>query len=510
MRWIYSTNAKDIAIMYLIFSIFSAIIGTIFSIVIRTEMGTSGNQIINNGNIYNVVIAAHGLIMIFFFIMPSLFGSFGNYFVPVYVGALDTAFPRINNFAFWLLPPSILLLLISAFIENGPGVGWTVGYIKPSYIYIIDIITIIYFINIARCGKILYSDMNTNIIYKYIVKISFTWGQSAWFIIWYIYVSITIFVVGIYIEMFKQYEFNNNPSETKRNDYSYINNSGIKFEPWLVGVTDGDGTFFFNNSKKDVWVFSFQIAQSNYNLRLLYFIKKMIGVGEVSIPKDGNCYYRVRVRENIIKYILPIFDKYSLLTSKNYNYKLFREAILIYDNSNISREDKHERLKLLKAQHKSGIPNGYISPIWEIVNYSVTCIDDAIKVINKSWLVGFVEAEGSFFISKKDTDRYTHGFTITQKLDPIVLIGISYILGLRFCKSKWSFYYVTTYTLDNIKYISEYFTNTMKGMKSLEFQIWKRSFTKRHKGWKYLFKVQYLMRKIRNKGKLTNLVNLNI
>lgn len=86
--------------MYLLFSIFAAIIGTVFSVIIRIEMSTSGPQIVNNGNIYNVIIAAHGLIMIFFFIMPSLFGSFGNYFVPVYVGAIDTAFPRVNNFAF--------------------------------------------------------------------------------------------------------------------------------------------------------------------------------------------------------------------------------------------------------------------------------------------------------------------------------------------------------------------------------------------------------------------------
>lgn len=498
MRWIYSTNAKDIAIMYLIFSIFSAIIGTVFSIVIRTEMGTSGNQIVNNGNIYNVVIAAHGLIMIFFFIMPSLFGSFGNYFVPVYIGALDTAFPRINNFAFWLLPPSIILLLISAFIENGPGVGWTVGS-KPSSIYIIDITTIICFINIARCGKLLYSEMNTN-IYKYIVKISSTWGQSAWVIIWYIYISIKVFIVGVYIDMFKQYEFDNSSSETKRNDCSYINNSGIVFDPWLVGVTDGDGTFFFNNTKKDVWVFSYEVAQNIYNVRLLYFIKKMVGVGEVSIPKDGNCCYRIRDRKNIIKYILPIFDKYSLLTSKNFNYKLFREAILIYDNPNISRSVKNVQLGQLKVEQKSGIPIGYISPIWNIVNNSVTCISDAMAVINKSWLVGFVEAEGSFFISKKDIDRYSHGFGISQKLDAIVLLGISYILGLRFCDRK-GYYMVDTYNISKISYISEYFTDTMKGMKSLEFKIWKRSFAKRDKGTKYLFKVQYLMRKLRNKMK---------
>ena len=125
-RWLYSTNAKDIALMYLIFSIFSAIVGTIFSLLIRFELASSGPQIINNGSIYNVIIAAHGLIMIFFFIMPSLFGCFGNYFVPIYIGALDTAFPRVNNFAFWLLPPSLILLLLSAFIELGPGVGWTV------------------------------------------------------------------------------------------------------------------------------------------------------------------------------------------------------------------------------------------------------------------------------------------------------------------------------------------------------------------------------------------------
>ena len=125
-RWAYSTNHKDIGTMYLVFSVMAAILGGAFSVWMRMELAQPGMQYMTDGHQWNMVVTAHGLIMVFFVVMPALIGGFGNWFIPMMCGAPDMAFPRMNNVSFWLMPPAFLLLLGSAVLGGGAGVGWTI------------------------------------------------------------------------------------------------------------------------------------------------------------------------------------------------------------------------------------------------------------------------------------------------------------------------------------------------------------------------------------------------
>jgi len=124
-RWFLSSNAKDIGVLYLIYALFSGLVGTAFSVLIRLELSGPGVQYIADYQLYNSIITAHAIIMIFFMVMPALIGGFGNFLLPLGLGGPDMGFPRLNNISYLSLIPSIVLFLFAGGIENGVGTGWT-------------------------------------------------------------------------------------------------------------------------------------------------------------------------------------------------------------------------------------------------------------------------------------------------------------------------------------------------------------------------------------------------
>jgi hypothetical protein len=397
---------------------------------------------------------------------------------------------------------------MSSLVENGAGTGWTVKD-KQSYNSNV-IINKLYLMQETPLigGKYLFY------IFYGMVKKLLTWGQFAWVKI-FTHQRLNVehpsplplrnpLVLSeergaIIIENLTGFP---KPSLTNTITKQTLNQNKELFYQWLVGFTDGDGTFSIAH-QNGKWSLTFKLSQHEYNIRLLHFIKSQLGIGNINKEvKTKMVNYRIRDRKKLAKVIFPIFNNYPLLTSKSFNYLKFKEAYRILEDKTLTKIQQDK----LMFNLVNTLPNeGYISPAWKIINNIVSNTFDANKVMSKSWLIGFTEAEGSFYLVNKSKDRIVHGFEITQKLDLIVLSAIGQILGIKTSSKKTQFTVVTTNSR-SIENIIKYYNNTMKGMKSFEFRVWVRCFVK-HKG--DFTKLHAIRNKIRSRKLGTTLLNTN-
>nr|UEN67863.1 cytochrome c oxidase subunit I [Rhabdosynochus viridisi] len=123
VSWLCTLDHKRIAVIYSLLGIWAGFVGLGLSILIRVQMVEPYYNILSL-EVYNNVITSHGIIMIFFFLMPVLIGSFGNFLIPLLLGLSDLNLPRLNALSAWLLVPSSVSLIISL-LKNTSGVGWT-------------------------------------------------------------------------------------------------------------------------------------------------------------------------------------------------------------------------------------------------------------------------------------------------------------------------------------------------------------------------------------------------
>jgi len=269
----------------------------------------------------------------------------------------------------------------------------------------------------------------------------------------------------------------NNIMMHQRLNVGTFTKKNLNFQEWLVGIVDGEGCFNITQKKGklNTWQFSLKIGQQDINYRVLYYIKQNIGYG--SITKDGANSLQYSICDTIIlkDVIFPIFDKYPLHSYKQYRYELFKRAVL-------NPKDRQSIKELFNAD----IPKEYKSP--------------HNSIPSKSWIIGFIEAKGSFYLTLKKDGHIVHGFGVTQKLDSHLLEQLRIVLGISTkvkLNSTNNCFMLNTTNSRAIENIISYFKNSLIGIKSVDYRIWSRSYIK-HKGdFERLSKISRLMKNLR-------------
>jgi cytochrome c oxidase subunit 1 len=209
-RWLFATNHKDIGTMYLWFSFSMFILGGIFAMIIRAELFQPGLQLVEP-EFFNQMTTMHGLVMVFGAIMPSFVGL-ANWMIPLMIGAPDMALPRMNNWSFWILPPTFLMLASTLFMEGGgPAFGWTfyaplsTTYAPPSVTFFIFGVHLLGLSSIMGSINIVATVMNLRAPGMTYMKMPlFVW---TWFITAYLLIAVMPVLAGLVTMMLMDIHF---------------------------------------------------------------------------------------------------------------------------------------------------------------------------------------------------------------------------------------------------------------------------------------------------------------
>lgn len=390
-RWIYSTNHKDIGILYLVLALFAGIIGTTLSMFIRLELGLPGQGMLaGNGQLYNVIITGHGIIMLLFMVMPALFGGFGKPILVDFLGNLNKPF-RFNTFSLAFLTTDSKFYDIKdtdyvgyylAGLIEGDG-SFIVRYpTYPSYGYI----------QIAFNSK---DQPLADLLAKYLGG-KFEYDKKGNYSVLKIrkkeeVLQIISLINGKLrtskLESFKDLVYYFNEKYSQNIKLLPLDDSPIHENSWLAGFTDADGNFNVNiaprkNSLKKRIALSFNLEQSTKGINQLdhicYKIAQYFGVNMYlrarTLKKTQKSYTLYYVRAHSFeshKQVCVYFDKYPLFSSKFLNYLIWKQIHQMQQNSQHLTLEGLELCKQLKSQ----INDKRICFNWQ----HLKCLEDRLK-----------------------------------------------------------------------------------------------------------------------------------
>ena len=406
-RWLFSTNAKDIGTLYLMFAVFAGMIGTAFSVIIRLELSAPGVQFLEGDHqLFNVVITAHAIVMIFFMVMPALVGGFGNYMLPVLIGAPDCFHEKIKNIKSNIIKfvPLTSINLMRSKVSGGKkdqasSNGFSMPSYFPSYLAgLFESIGRVKFSKVHNYGNkinypfsiipyiVFYFDKKDVPFIKVLISLfggslSFKNDNKAlWIISRQEELINLVNVMNGYLKTPKIMEFNklitwlNDRFNFKFTLHS-LNKNGLKTNGWLAGFIDGIGIFEIilneidSNLKlktilaKDILQISFMIEQKQYlnftdtsekfsfrpvMLEILYFLKHHSDLKQSRHSRIP--YWKVKSGSlNNLSNLVEYLNTYSLHTIKQNKYKLWLKTYnLLVNNEHITKKE----LTLIKKEFK--------------------------------------------------------------------------------------------------------------------------------------------------------------